>query len=190
MSNIDYNLEKETYTLFINSNDKVSGSNNNAVFDIHWDDFLPRDFTEYKMIFSFQTTGGFYGDGTYSSTRYVFSTAKVLMNLQGRSFSYDTSTKSPSISLGFIQRDIQTSTTSSNTLSCFYLQNPPKTLSRPNQNLINVQIMNSYNNILLTDTTAATGGSLATDMTSWTLICEFIPVGESKTTSSGKISSF
>ena len=98
------------------------------------------------------------------------------MNLQGRSFSYDTSTKSPATALGFIQRDIQTSTTSSNTLSCFYLQNPPKTISRPNQNIINIQVINSFNNVPLTDTT---GNSLATDMTSWTMICEFIPIGTS-----------
>ena len=192
MSNIDYNLEKQTYTLFINSNDKISGTNNNGYYDIHWDDFLPRDYTAYKMIYSFQTTGGYYGDGTYSSTRYVFSTAKVIMNLQGRNYSYDTSTKSPSVSLGFIQRDLQTSTSSSNCLSCFYLQNPPKTISRPNQNLINIQIVNAYNStstnqVLLTDTTTATGGSLSSDMTSWTMICEFIPIGDSKTTFDGKI---
>ena len=48
--------------MFLNSNDKVSGSNNNATYKINWDDFLPRDVDFYKVVFSFQTSGGYYRD--------------------------------------------------------------------------------------------------------------------------------
>jgi len=184
MSNIDYNLEKRTYTLFVNSNDKISGNHNNASFDIHWNDFLPLDFDMYKVIFSFQTTGGNYKDGTYNTVPYVFSTAKVHMNFQGRSYTYDTALKSQSAALGFIQRDIQTTTTASNTLSCFYLQNPPKCIVRPNTNVLTVSVYNSFiNNTLLSDTNAA-GTALLGDMTPWSMVLEFIPIGDSKRTPS------
>ena len=53
-------LDKNSYTLFLNSSDKVSGTNNNANYDVNWDDFLPRDINNYKVVFSFQTAGGYY----------------------------------------------------------------------------------------------------------------------------------
>jgi hypothetical protein len=56
MSNILTNsLETKSYTLFISSNDKVDGTNNNATFNINWDSFLPREYDTYKLGFSFQT---------------------------------------------------------------------------------------------------------------------------------------
>jgi len=187
---VEYNLEKPTYTLYINSADKVSGSNNNGSYNVNWASFLPTDFQFYKVLFSFQTAGGNYKDASYNSTAYVFSSAKVVLNFQGRSFSFDTSSQSNSISLGFVQRDLQvsgTTSTASNTLSCWHGQNTPKTISRPSQNLINVQIINNYNStstntVYLTDTNSA-GTSLSSDMTNWSMILEFIPIGSSKITS-------
>jgi hypothetical protein len=55
-------LDKNSYTLFLNSSDKVSGTNNNANFDVNWDDFLPRDIEYFKVVYSFQTSGGYYRD--------------------------------------------------------------------------------------------------------------------------------
>ena len=191
----EYNLEKPTYTLYINSADKVSGNNNNGTYNVNWASFLPSDFQLYKVLFSFQTVGGNYKDGLYNSTEYIFSTAKVVFNLQGRSFTFDTSTQSNSISLGFIQRDLQVSgtgtNTSSNTLSCWHGQNAPKTISRPSQNLVNVQIINNYNSsststVYLTDTNSS-GSNLSSDMSAWSMILEFIPIGSSKTTYDAKI---
>ena len=184
--NSDYNLEKPTYTLYLNSNDKIDGNNNNCRFNVIWDSFLPRDFDLYKVLFSFQTVGGNYKDATYSSTQYVFSSAKINLNFRGRSFTFDTSTSSNSIAMGFIQRDLQLSTSSSNTLSCWHGQNAPKTIVRPSDNIISVQIINTFNSISLTDTNSA-GTSLSTDMTAWTMILEFIPIGSSKRTMDGKI---
>jgi hypothetical protein len=169
-------LDKPTYNLIINSSDKIYGTNNNATFQINWDDFLPRKFNMYKVIFSFQTTGGYYKDNT--ATPIVYSAGKVYINTLGRSFSFDTSTKSPSTMLGIIQRDIQTTTSSSNCLSCFYLQNAPRTISRPNQNLITIQIYNTYTGQLLTNTDNSANSVPTADMTSWTMLLDLIPVDQ------------
>jgi hypothetical protein len=183
------NLEHETYTLFISSDDKVSGTNNDAIFDINWDDFLPRKYQSYKVVFSFQTSGGAYKDFIDGSN--LFNTARVVMDTYGKTFSYDTKTKSSSTTLGYIHRDPQVYTvaadpgtgtnTSSNTLSCFYLQNVPKTISRPNQNQINIIIYNASTTDvttgLLVDTSIISNVETAgADMTSWQMIMEFIPI--------------
>ena len=83
MNKPDYNLEKPSYTLYLNSVDKINGGNNyNANFNVNWDSFLPRDFAFYKVYFSFQTVGGNYKDATYSTVQYVFSSAKIVLNFQ------------------------------------------------------------------------------------------------------------
>lgn len=274
-----------TYTLVLNSNDKVAGTNNNATFQINWKDFLPEEYDRYKMVYTFQTSGGFYSDGTYlkvngtasagstttstvnpagkndislntvtgtisvgmyvncvgvlSGTTVIaytpganpnvtlslptytgipvsssisfyyttdvnnvnFSAGRIAFSTGTRSYSFDSGTKAPSVNLGIIQRDIQTSQTKSNTLSSFYAQNPPRTISRPNQNMVNVSIFNNCffqggvvayggstpstysstvtNNNYLTDTTA-NGSAYNADMTPWTMLIEFIPVENSK----------
>ena len=275
------NYNDATYTLVINSNDKISGTNNNAIFEVNWSDFLPVEYERYKMAFTFQTTGGYYADGSYlkiagtassgvTTTRTVtnagsstinvgiatgivtvgmlvscfgvlsgttviaytagasgvvtlsqptyagivtstlisyyyttdvnnvnFSAGRIAMSTGTRSYSFDTATKAPSINLGIIQRDIQTSQTKSNTLSSFYCQNPPRTINRPNQNQVTVTIYNNCvfqggtisstafsttptNTNLLTDSTS-NGSSYSADMTPWTMLIEFIPVANSKT---------
>jgi len=252
MSNILTNsLETKSYTLFISSVDKVSGTNNNATFDVNWDSFLPREYDTYKVAYSFQTAGGQYKDntqftstgtwtfngsqltipasqtytgtlkvgmfitgsslikagtyitarvsgtgtsGTYNLSTYYatttlisgtglvgslnFSGCQINMDLKGRSYSYNTAISCPSSSiLGYAQRDIQASTTSSNSFSVFYLQHPPKTIARPTDTQITISLYNlnylGYN-ILLCDTD--TSGNLLTDSTSWNIILEFIPV--------------
>ena len=288
---------EKTYSLVINSQDKISGTNNNATYQINWDDFLPRDISNYKVIFSFQTSGGYYSDGllliptTTSGTlptntgvatinnakvaagypvgtstmalngvvgtitagggQYVigggcsgitlskfygtvdttatsvivnqptvsastngdsvyfynttlanavnYSSARVVLSTSSTSYSFDTSTKSPTLNLGAAQRDIQTAQSKSNTLSTFYCQNPPRCMARPSNNSLTVQIYNNYvfaggitgysgttpttysrtavNNNFLTDTNQY-GTAIATsnDMTSYTLYLEFIPL--------------
>ena len=176
MSNLSNVIEDMSYTLVINSSDKVSGTNNNATYYVPWENVLPTEFDKYRVNMTFQTNGGYYKDGVYSSTTYIFSTAKVLINFNSKKYSYDTSTKSASYVLGLIQRDQQSSTTSSNTLSCFYLQNPSFTMDRPQMNSISISVYNSYfGNTLLTDTNSA-GTALSGDMSSYTIILEFIPI--------------
>ncbi len=172
--NIDF-LDKKTYTLYLSSADKISGKNNNATFNINWASFLPQNYTTFKVCYSFQTAGGYYKDGASSN----FNNCKIVCDFGARSYSYDTSTNAPSNTLGFAQRDLQTTTTNSNSFAGFFYQFPAKTISRPTQNNLTVSIYNTslQNNLsnqllLTTDNT----GALSTDMTAWTLVLELIPV--------------
>jgi hypothetical protein len=115
----------------------------------------------------------------------VYSGVKIAMNFGCKMFAYDTAQAGQSNTIGFAQRDIQTSTSSSNSYSTFYLQFPPKTMNRPNQNTMNLQISNLNNGMLMTDTTigssTTSSGSLPlSDMTPYTLILEFTPNLSSK----------
>ena len=107
----------------------------------------------------------------------VYSGVKIVIDTLGRSYSYDTSTKSRSLVLGYGQRDIQTGTSTSNSFSAFYLQFPSKTVCRPNQNVINVRLYNNFNNLLLLDTDST--GNVLSDCTNYSLILEFVPIPES-----------
>ena len=130
----------------------------------------------------------------------TFSSARVLFLNQGRSFSFDTSNKGPSTNIGILQRDIQVATSKSNSLSCFYCQNAPRTIDRPNQSLLTINIMNNYsfaggitsysngvanysavttNQNFLTDTNA-TGSVILNDMTPYTMLIEFIPISSTQ----------
>jgi hypothetical protein len=245
MSNaLTNSLETKSYTLFLQSVDKLAGSTNNkAIFDINYDDFLPRQYDTYKTTFSFQSGGGKYFDSvcactgttvlnsttlsitakasgnicvgqlitgigispdTYissfvSGTKYgspsvwtmskispisvvgsvitgsaVYSGCKIVLDSMGRSYSFDSSNKGPSLTLGYAQRDIQTTASNSNSFSAFYLQFPPKTISRPSQNLTTISLYNLNYMLPLLDTD--TTGSALTDCTNWNIIIEFIPV--------------
>lgn len=176
------NIEKKTYSVVINSADKLTGSNNNGTYQINWDDFLPREYQQYKLCFSFQTAAGQYKDGTYTAIQHYFSSLYISLNNLGRSYSFETRRLASSYKLGVARRDIQisgTATSSSNTLACSYLSNPPRTIDRPNQNIITIQIYNSYNNSLMLDTNKA-ATTILTDMSNWTLFLEFIPIEESR----------
>ena len=149
---------------------------NNATFNIDWMNFLPREYSQYKVAFNFQSTGGNYKDTSGNSL--VYSTAKVLVNFGCKTFTYDTSSKSGSMLLGIVQRDIQTGTSPSNNFSCYYLWNPPKSIARPENNSLSIQIINPSNTVApyyLYDTNTA-GTSVAIDMTSYTAMLEFVPL--------------
>jgi hypothetical protein len=326
-------LDKPSYTVFINSNDKVSGTNNNANYQINWSDFLPNNVDKYKLVFSFQTAGGYYKDNfsnfqisaigitttpsfqcavasiyssssnttsilisvisgflmngnyvtingtsyniinstvttigqvlyisgnpvvtvntTYYGGVYTSVTANTIANYTGSlttgqtinynnnsflimsisnlytnstillvkgtptslllpfgvqlfasnkttyngceinvnlgvtSYSFDSTSLSQSYTIGYGFRDIQTSSSNSNCFSTFYMQNPPKTILKPNQNLINIQIFNnSYvymnstgtllNNQLLVNTDYFSNA--LSDMTNYFIVLEFIPI--------------
>ena len=60
-------VDSTSYTKVIKSADKISGTNNNATYQVNWRDFLPDNYQCYKVAFSFQTIGDYYGDGLFSS---------------------------------------------------------------------------------------------------------------------------
>ena len=168
-------LDTKSYTLYLSSSDKVSTSkNNNAIFEINWASFLPNDYTEYKVSYSFLTTGGYYIDTTTST----FSNCRIVADFNGRNYSYDSSNKAQSITLGFAQRGSMLNN-SSNSFSSFLYQFPAKTINTPNQNILNIKIYNTASqgssvNPLLVNTSSL--GNLANDMTSWNMVLEFAPI--------------
>jgi hypothetical protein len=165
--------ERISYSVVINSKDKVSGTNNNCSFYVPWVTILPERFDFFKVIYNYQSTGGNYKDNVNGVTN---TSAKLYCDFGSRSLTYDTSSSGPSQVMGIITRDIQTSTTSSNTFSAFFYQNTSKSIVRPTNNVLNVQILNNYNNLLLVDTNTATPAAPLSDMTSWILFLEFIPI--------------
>ena len=126
-------MATKNYNLYLASNDKVSGTNNNAVFNVNWEAFLPRDFDTYQIMFNMNVVAGYYKDisGTTS-----LSHVKVVLDTQGRSFSYDTSTSSPSFTLGYANREPSNATSTLNGYNAFFGYNAPKTINRPTQNQI------------------------------------------------------
>jgi hypothetical protein len=168
-------LEDKSYTLFLNSADKISGNNNSATFFIDWEQFLPKNYNEFKVNYSFQTVGGYYKDTAGSA---CYSTAKVSVNFGSRSFCYETSTRGTTNTLGYIYRNIQTTTSDSNYLSSSYMQLPPKTIGRPGANSVTFTITNMYSGAVLTNTDNT--GTATSDMTSWQCVLEFVPISASK----------
>lgn len=158
---------EKSYTVYISSNDKVNGNNNNGNYQINWDSFLPRKYQYYKCIFNFATSAGNYRDWTTTSTinsiavlnvntGLTYSSARVNFDMLGTSCSFDTSSRGPSKTLGYVYRDPQSSGSSGNSLQSFYMQSPPKTIARPTQDYVNISLYNTCNyfsnNTLLTDT--------------------------------------
>ena len=111
-----------------------------------------------------------------------FASARIAFNTGGKSHSFDTKSSSQSKTIGYLNRDIQISTSSSNTLSCFHHQNSGKTISRPNENVVTISIFNTCattgTNGLLFDTNS-NGNALSSDMSNWNMIIEFIPIDDS-----------
>jgi hypothetical protein len=148
-----------SYTMYINSGNKISGNNNNASY-------------KFTVQFNFQSLGGIYYDVTGGITN---TSARVCCDFGNvGSLTYDSNTNSQSTILGIISRDLQTSTTSSNTFSAFYNQNCGKIISRPTSNTVLITIFNNYNNSYLVNTTS--NGTPLTDMTGYLLMIEFTPI--------------
>jgi hypothetical protein len=161
--------EQVTYSIVINSINKISGLNNNCTFIIPWLQVLPTTkYQKFKVIYNMQTVGGFYKDSTTGGVTY--SSAKLLLDFGSKSFTYDTGYNGPSTVMGILSRDLQTSNSSSNTFSAFFYQNVSKTIGKPTNNQLNVQLLNNFNNGPLYNTDV--NGIVQTDMTPWTLFLE------------------
>jgi len=162
-----------TYTLVLNSAGRITGSHNNAMFDVGWEDFLPEDNTLYSVRFAFQCVGGYYKD--YSASNFIYQSALVNVDFGCRNFSYDPVKACQSTLLGIIRRDPQNATTIGASLNCLYDSNPPRTISKPTNSQLNVKIVNQNDGLPFLNTDS-TGTSQTTDMTPWTMIIEFTPL--------------
>ena len=161
------------YTLYLNSNNRINGSNNNnAIYNINWANFLPTNSLnkQYSVSYSFLSTGGFYKD---TATNF-YSIGKIYIDFGCGSKTYSTECNGPSKILGLISRDVQSASASSNYFSAFFNQHPSIIMQRPTQNIITVTIYNTFSNILLVNTDNI--GNVSTDMTSYNLIIQFTEV--------------
>ena len=169
-------MTTKTYTLFLASSDKISGTNNNATFIINFDSFIPRNYDAYSLSFSFNATAGYYKD---TNNTIVYSHARIILDTIGRSFTYDTSRSGPSTTIGFANREPSTANSNTNGFNCFFNYNPPITISRPTQSQLTVKIYNVQTNTFLVDTNT-TGTTPQADMTPWILSINLTLILESK----------
>ena len=80
----------DIYTFYLNSSDKQSRTNNNAIFYINWDQLLKHDDsnkTRYKVTFNITVASGYYKDTVGTATTYtvfsqLYSSIKVIANFQ------------------------------------------------------------------------------------------------------------
>lgn len=163
-----------TYSLVLNSANRIGGSHNNPTFDIGWEELLPEKVNLYNVKFTFQTVGSYYKDS--ASSNFIYQSALVYVNFSSRSFSFDTSTQSPSLLLGIIRRDFQNSTTIGASLNCNADANPIRTISKPTNTQLSFKIVNQNDGALLVNTDSLAAQTV--DMTPWTAILEFIPIYE------------
>jgi len=61
MANEDYGDQGKTYVMVLNSNDKTSGTNNQAQYNVDYS-FLPKNYQYFQMSYSLQTAGGVFKD--------------------------------------------------------------------------------------------------------------------------------
>ena len=160
--------DDKPYLLFLNSQDKISGTNNDATFYINWDTFLPRKPEQYEVSFMFNSFTGHYSD--YGPNIGFFTSAKIKADFNGKNYTYDTSTKSQSLVLGTIRRTLQSTYAD---YSAIYDYNPKKIIQNPNQQFLNIQILNTNTEKPLVDnkgtTSTAIGGAI-TNVSGTTLL--------------------
>ena len=170
------NTNKRSYTLYINSNDRINGNNNNANYIINWDDFLDRKYNTYKILWTFTSALDLYQD----TSNIRNGSALVYVDFGSKSYSFNTSNKSSLKCIGFIYRDSQPNlTVPVNYFTATYLQNTEVMIDRPTQNFINIKIINSDD--VITPLTTTDGiGIPSPDMSNYNMCIEFIPIEDSK----------
>lgn len=170
-------MSKKTFNVFINSADRISGTHNNATYDINWESMFPHnphianDEQNYSVSMTLTTSAGYYGN--YGTTYHTG--ARVMAYFAAKNWSYDTSTYSRSHVLGHIIRDGSTAF-----LSSASADNPVRVMKRPTINQLTISIYNmnlngNATNPLLLQTNA---GNTAedVDMTPYYMILSFTEV--------------
>jgi hypothetical protein len=159
------------YTIFISSDDKIFGTNNNANFDINFASFLPqnKNIAFYKLRFTFNSNSGIFEDD--NNTKY--SSAILSIDFGNKALTYDANTKSASNKVGFLTL---TPTGYNNLLhkSGVYIKPPQSNII--NVKLVNTEIQNAFPNQLLMQNTTT---SIKSDFPSWNMTIELQPLYES-----------
>jgi len=187
-------METKKYNLYLSSVDKVSGTNNNATFNINWT-FLGTQYKEFDIQFIFVSAGGIFTDNSNVTPILYNSVIKLSSNLVGnRNYNFDVNQAYNT--LGYVKLDqayvlgsaISTSSTicKGNSYTCLMNENPSKRISYPQSSQLNIQIQNlsallnnqSVNGTLTNylQKECNTSYVYSSDFPNWTMIIQFTPV--------------
>lgn len=158
------------YTVYINSNDKISGSNNDATFQINWADFLDLKVDKYKVNFWFATNEDYFSDT--ATTKYGLAT--IYLNTDGKSYSFNTVNKSYSNLLGYAEIVPNVYTGDQGYLNSTPSKNITKIIQRPTNNMVNISIKNFSSGLPFVNSNNI--GTPNTTMPMWSMVLYFEPI--------------
>jgi hypothetical protein len=166
-----------TFTFVINSNERISGNNNNGTYNVNFR-ILPKDVKYFRVTFSFYTKTSFYRDVISAGNNVTYTCGNGYISttlVASKSVETD---GSPTNILGFWQKQaIPTDITSHPYLNYLYsgIENTsvPLTVIRPINENISIGIFTLFSSLVV-DTDHA--GTLLSDMTDWILTLNFEPV--------------
>jgi hypothetical protein len=173
----------KTYTLRLNSTERISGNINNATYNINLSNLLPKEVEYWKVQMYLTTNIGWYIDvinnGTFAQTTDINSGFVEIGNL--KTLSLDTNNNSQNRYVGHIRRELSMNNCLNNNVNtqsevAFYYADPntapPITIRRPDDSLLQVSIFrNREFTTLLTNT--SNGGAFTADMTDYFMILSF-----------------
>ena len=153
------------FNLYISSTDKISGTNNNGVYQVNFNDFLDHKYDKYKINFTLNTVSSNYINSANNS----YSSCSVNLNTNTRFYSFSTTTKSHASTIGFLTKSADST----------FLYNKPMDnldtiIQRPSSNSLTLSFLNLENNALLVATDAS--GNPLGDMSNFNALFTFIPI--------------
>ena len=131
----------KTYTLYLNSNDLVSGTKTNGTFYVDWKSFLPSSTSEYKLSTYFKT---------FNDTDVVANeTLLIYSSLVSSNNNFNTTTKGKSQLLAIAEPVNQYTFITEEGLESYYSTKNPYviTIDYPPQNNITITIRDETNTI-------------------------------------------
>lgn len=170
-----------SYSFVIKSTDKISGTNNNGIYNINFR-ILPADVEFYEASFSFYTTAGFYRDVVDAGNAITNSNANGYITTNFINSRSMNSLGSPTNILGNIVRQVDPTGISAHpNMTYLYADcttnTCPKIIAKPTLEQLSISVYNTFGNGLFVNTDH-NGGTILTDMTSWIMTINLRPIKE------------
>lgn len=167
-----------TFSIVIDSRDKISGTNNSCLFNVNWN-ILPDNIKYWRLTYSFYTTTSFYKDSVSAGNAITYTASNGFITTNLFTPLSNQSNNSQTKILGFWVKQMNpTNITAHPYLTYLYssIENTsaPLTILRPSNQNIQINIYNLFNNSLVVDT--AHDGTQQADMSAWVLNLNFEPV--------------
>ena len=169
-----------TYTFIIKSTDKISGSNNNGIYNFNAT-ILPIDIKYWRMNYTFYSNVSFYKDTISAGNVITYSATNGYIVTDLFSPLSNQSNNNQSKILGtWIKQMNATNITAHPYLTYLYsaMENTstPLTIIRPTNNQIRISVYNLFDNNFVVDTDST--GTKLTDMSDWILNINLEPILE------------